>query len=72
MRVLRLAIGVWCIIAAFQTREAVLGLVGGLLLLMAVVNIGCCGVSKCSTQMTAGKNRSQKPEEINYEEITQK
>ena len=72
MRLLRLAIGVWAVIAAFQTREAVLGLVGVLLLVMAVMNIGCCGVSGCATNRPANKNSSQKPEEVSYEEITQK
>lgn len=55
MRLLRLAIGVWAIIAAFQTKETLLGLMGGLLLLMAVMNIGCCGVSSCRTPMTTRK-----------------
>ena len=72
MRVLRLAIGVWAIIASFQSKEAVLGLMGGLLLVMAVMNIGCCGVSGCRTPTTTRKNTSQKTEEVNYEEITQK
>ena len=71
MRMLRLAIGVWAIIAAFQTKEVVLGLMGGLLLITAVMNIGCCGVRDCTAQ-SPDKNLSQKPEEINYEEIIQK
>lgn len=72
MRLLRLAIGVWAIIAAYQSGEALLGLMGGLLLVMAVMNIGCCGVGGCNTQMTTRKKSSQKTEEISYEEITQK
>lgn len=71
MRILRMAIGVWAIIAAFQTKEVVLGLMGGLLLITAVMNIGCCGVRECAPQ-GPDKNLSQKPGEINYEEITQK
>ena len=72
MRVLRLSIGVWAIIAAFQTKEAVLGVMGGVLLVMGVMNIGCCRVSSCGTPMTTKKSISQKTEEITYEEITQK
>jgi hypothetical protein len=72
IRVLRLAIGVWAVIAAFQTKVAVLGLMGGILLVMAFMNIGCCGVSGCRTPMTTRKNQFQKSEEVNYEEITQK
>ena len=70
MRLLRLVIGVWAVIAAFQTRDAVLGIVGGLLLIMAMMNIGCCGISGCRIPMITRKNLSQKPEEVNYEEIT--
>lgn len=47
IRVLRLAIGVWAIVSAFQTNEVLLGVAGGLLLGMAVLNIGCCGVNGC-------------------------
>jgi hypothetical protein len=72
IRVLRLAIGVWAVIVAFQTKAVVLGLMGGILLVMALMNIGCCGISGCRTPMTARKNLSQKPEEVNYEEITKK
>ena len=72
MRLLRLAFGVWAVVAAFQTKEVVLGLMGGLLLVMALMNIGCCGVSSCGTQMTTSKIPYQKPEEVSYEEITQK
>lgn len=60
MRLLRLALGIWAVIATFQTREAVLGLIGGLLLVMALMNIGCCGVSGCGTLMTTRKNPSKK------------
>ena len=71
MRILRMAIAVWAIIAAFQTKEVALGLIGGLLLIMAVMNIGCCGVRACPPQ-GPDKKLSQKPGEINYEEIIQK
>ena len=70
-RMIRMAIGVWAIIAAFQTKEVVLGLTGSLLVVMALKNIGCCGVRGCTAQRQ-DKNSSQAPEEINYEEIIQK
>ena len=72
MRVLRLLIGVWAIIEGLQTKEMILGLMGGVLLVMAVVNIGCCGVSGCRTPMTTKKNTSQKTKQVSYEEITHK
>jgi hypothetical protein len=45
---------------------------GGVLLVMAVMNIGCCGVSGCRTPMTTKKNTSQKTKEVSHEEITKK
>ena len=62
MRLLRLAIGVWAIILAFQRGEAILGLMGGLLILMAVMNNGCCGINNCATKTSRNKNSIQKKE----------
>jgi hypothetical protein len=70
MRVLRLAIAVWLLISAFQTKEIMFGLLGGLLLIMAVMNVGCCGANGCAAPMVKRKNKLQKGDEINYEEIT--
>ena len=60
MRLLRLAIGMLAIIWAFQKGEAILGLMGGLLVLMAVMNIGCCGINNCATKTTGNKIQYKK------------
>jgi hypothetical protein len=70
MRVLRLAIAVWLLVSAFQTKEIMFGLLGGMLLVLAVMNVGCCGANGCATPRATRKNKLQKGNEINYEEIT--
>ncbi len=70
MQVLRLAIGVWAIVSAWQTREALVGLIGGVLVAMAFMNVGCFGRSGCNTYTTTKKESTQIPEKVNYEEIS--
>ncbi len=70
MRFLRLAIGLWAIIEALQNKTPLLGLLGAALIIMAVLNIGCCGANNCTTHISQNKKLSQKPGEIHYEEIT--
>ena len=69
MRVLRLAIGLWAIIEAYKEQTFVLGIMGGLLIVMAILNIGCCSVNgSCNAPINTKRN--QKSGEIKYEEIT--
>lgn len=70
VRVLRLAIGVWAIVSAWQTREALVGLMGGVLVAMAFMNVDCCGTSGCNTYPTTKKESTRIPEKVNYEEIS--
>lgn len=71
IRILRLIMGTAGLIFAIRNHDILLGLAGGLLLLMAVFNFGCCAVGGCSvpTNNTKMKNNSKKPENISYEEI---
>ncbi len=69
MRLLRLAIGVWAIVTAIQTGQGALGLLGALVLGMAIFNIGCCGVNGC-TPRSSIKTVPKTPAEIEYEEIS--
>lgn len=48
VRILRLVIGVTVIGQAFIMQEWLLGIGGGMLTTMAVLNIGCCGTQGCS------------------------
>ena len=70
MRFLRLAIGIWAIISAWQTNEALVGLMGGVLIAMAGVNVGCCGAATCTSYSNKNNNSSKLPGEVNYEEIS--
>ena len=70
MRLLRLAIGVWAIISAIQTGHEALGLLGAVVLAMAILNIGCCGVNGCVPRSAQNKKPPKNPGEIEYEEIT--
>lgn len=70
MRLLRLAIGVWAIISAIQTGQEALGLLGAVVLAMAIFNIGCCGVNGCAPRSEQNKKSPKNPGEIEYEEIT--
>jgi len=70
MRLFCLAIGAWAIIAAFEKRDPLLGVMGAILFVMAVMNIGCCGANGCNTRRLSSKIiSSHNHEEIDYEEI---
>lgn len=48
MRILRLIMGTAVIVVAIVRHDMLLGLAGGFLVLMSVLNAGCCGTSGCS------------------------
>jgi hypothetical protein len=48
VRILRLVIGVTVIGQAFIMQEWLLGVGGGMLTTMAILNIGCCGAQGCA------------------------
>lgn len=66
MRVLRLLIGLFIVGQAVVAHDAVLGLLGGVFSLMALLNTGCCGSGTC---MTVPENRSADKKDIHYEEV---
>ncbi len=70
MRILRLVIGIWAIVEAIQSKEPLLGIMGGILLFMAVTNTGCFGAKGCNTPVKSNKESPEKLEDIRYEEIT--
>ncbi len=67
MRIVRLALGIMIIVQGVQVQEWLFIVLGGLFSLMPVLNIGCCGASRCSTQIP--KNNKNVTEEIAYEEV---
>lgn len=66
MRVLRLALGIFIIVQGIMAKEWLLAGLGGLFSLMPLMNIGCCGVSGCSTPVSRTR---KKKEDISYEEV---
>jgi hypothetical protein len=66
MRLLRLVVGIFAIVQAFETRDMSVAIIGILLAAMAVANIGCCGAA-CGVPR---RNESEK--EVTYEEVVSK
>jgi hypothetical protein len=71
MRILRLVFGGFAIIQAIITLDIVLGILGLIVGGMALLNIGCCGVGGCNTNI---KNVNPKKEiiDVDYEEVVTK
>ena len=67
MRILRLGMGVWLGYSAFAENQPLLGMLGAIFALQAILNIGCCGAGGCATPRQ--NNTTQLPEDISYEEI---
>ena len=65
MRFLRLSMGLWLVYSAFTDHQPLLGLLGGVFALQAIMNAGCCGSSGCAIPNT----RSTTKEPIQYEEV---
>ena len=65
-RVLRLVLGIVAIIQGFADNETIFAVAGGLITLMAIGNIGCCGASRCAVNT---KPVSKKNETAVYEEV---
>jgi hypothetical protein len=68
VRILRLVIGVTVIGQAFIMHEWLLGIGGGMLTTMALLNIGCCGAQGCAV---SPRKDAVKPglEETRFEEV---
>lgn len=66
MRILRLGLGIFIIVQGIMAKEWMLAGLGGLFSLMPLMNIGCCGVSGCSTPVPRS---NKKTEDITYEEV---
>jgi membrane-bound ClpP family serine protease len=71
MRVLRLVMGTAGLIFSILNRDILLGISGGFLLLIAVLNFDCGGVNGCSVKMHNPKMKTSGKEtkKISYEEI---
>jgi hypothetical protein len=68
MRALRLFLGSVFLVEAIQSHETFYGIAGGLFLIQAIFNWGCCGMNAYSTQ-TKPVNSSESNERVQFEEI---
>lgn len=66
MRVFRLALGIFIVVQSVQANEWLFVALGGIFVLMPLLNIGCCGTSGCNTPIS---NSNKKVEDITYEEV---
>jgi hypothetical protein len=66
MRIIRLVIGGYALIEAYRGNDMLMGMLGLVLVGMAILNAGCgsqgCGVPR-------NKTNSKEPEELSYEEV---
>jgi hypothetical protein len=67
VRLLRLGIGISILVQGITAQDWLIALMGMLLSLMPVLNMGCCGTSGCGTPFP--KTNATTTERISYEEI---
>ncbi|MFT3747434.1 MAG: hypothetical protein QM768_03930 [Agriterribacter sp.] len=60
MRVLRAGMGIAALVFTFKDHNFIFGIAGGLLLIMGVMNIGCCGINGCSVNTRPAKKGTAK------------
>lgn len=71
MRILRLALGLLVVWQAIQIGEWAPGLLGGLFVLLALTNTGCCGANGCGVPATQNeKENVAGTNGIEFEEVT--
>jgi hypothetical protein len=63
-----MGMGLWLIYSAFADRQPLLGLMGGLFALQAVLNVGCCGANGCASP-NYRQSKTYSHEETVYEEV---
>jgi hypothetical protein len=69
MRIIRLVIGGYALIEAFKGQDTLMGLLGFVLVGMAVLNVGC-GTQGCGIPMQ--KSNLPVNDDVEYEEIHSK
>jgi hypothetical protein len=69
MRIIRLVIGGYALIEANKGQDTLMGLLGFVLVGMAMLNAGC-GAQGCGIPIQ--KSNQKEPEELSYEEVHSK
>lgn len=67
MRILRLVVGLWLGYSAFADKQLIIGMMAGIFLIQAILNMGC-GSNGCSIP-NGRKIVNSKPEDVSFEEI---
>lgn len=68
VRVLRLLMGVIAVVYGIRDQDSLLGFAGTALMLLALLNIGCCGTQGCGLP-TKGRPMHDPNRKIEFEEI---
>ena len=67
MRLIRLIGGIYFCVGGVMKGDIISGVLGGILLIQAVYNLGCCGVNGCNTNINQkGENKIT---DVEFEEI---
>jgi hypothetical protein len=66
MRLLRLCMGVAIVVQGIMVKDPLFALMGGLFVIMPLLNIGCCASSGCGIRNGVVKQDAQ---EVAYEEV---
>jgi len=69
MRALRLVFGIYIIVQGFQDHQWIFILLGSVFSMLSLLNIGCCGVSRCNVPKRSNRKKRQ---QITFEEIDTK
>jgi hypothetical protein len=67
MRLLRLVLGIIVLVQGVNNTEVLYLVLGGILLLMALANVGCCGTTGCAVHTQ--KTKATEEKEVVYEEV---
>ncbi len=69
IRIFRLVVGTAALVQGILYHNNVLGMMGGLLLVQAVFNMGCCGVGGCAVPSKSQAKNQEPIKSIDYEEV---
>ena len=72
MRWIRLVFGAFAIVNAILTKDITFALLGVVVGVMALFNIGCCGTNQCDTNYKNQNNDNNKISDVEYEEVVTK
>lgn len=68
-RFIRLFLGIAVVVKGIMDGEIIFAFAGGLVALMALANIGCCGTSGCALPDTHRLGDQQSRTKVFYEEV---